>query len=331
LSPAPLSPAPLPAPGGQSGLFPANPTAPSPAARPAVAALLAPSPRGLAPPALAPLAPESAGPIVTATEAQILADQPASIGVFRFQDNPAIVVLDFASLIDQGEMFNRMAVFEEKDGFPHDRVLPDGDLDRAIRGGGDDPATFYYGHDYRAADLARFFSLADRDHVALTPQEEWLRRLIGRLGWDGPDATGAMITLPRLGADGTVDAKSRGTILRHELSHGEYFTNPAFAAFVQRFWRETMTEADRAAFRHFLVADHYDGGIEDLMVNETQAYLVHTPDARFFSAAFVGLAPARIAALRAAFIQGMPKGWLHDDDFAAAATLTRAGAAAQAP
>ncbi len=298
-SPNPVAPAAAIQPGG----IPADAIQPPALQRTAIA---------LAPPPPAIVAPGEFA-ITLASEAEILADQPRDLTVFRFRDNPAIVVLDFASLTAQGQMLNRMAVFEEKDGFPHDRLLNDTDLDRAIRGGGDDPATFYYGHDYRAAALVRFFALADRDHIALTQGEQLLHRLILQLGWTGPEATGALISLPRLAADPTVDPGARATILRHELSHGEYFTNPAFNAFVQSFWRDTMTEDDRTRFRRFLLADHYDIRIEDLIVNESQAYMMYTPDPRFFTASFVGLPAARIDALRQAFLAGMPPGWLRDD------------------
>jgi hypothetical protein len=266
--------------------------------------------------------------VTTATEAEILADEPADMTMFRFSPNPAIVVLDFARLGDQAQMLNRMAVFEEKDGYPHDRLLSDQELDAAIRNGGDEPATFYYGHDYRADALIRFFSIADRDHVALTAQERRLRLLITQLGWTQPGAVGALITLPRLNADATIDPQARATILRHELSHGEYFTNPAYAAFTQHFWHDLMTEADRAGFRRFLIADHYDGGIDDLMMNEGQAYLMHTHDPRFFTAQFVGLTPARIEELRQMFMAGMPRGWLRDATLPPPVAITPATAAA---
>jgi hypothetical protein len=284
---------------------------------PATASVTA-SPHGVAAPVVAavetsqPSTVAPAFPVTNATEAEILADQPADMSVFRFAPNPAIVVLDFASLAEQGQMLNRMAVFEEKDGYPHDRLLTDPELDRAIRNGGDEPATFYYGHDYRADALIRFFAIADRDHVALTGQEQRLRVLMTQLGWTQPGTVGALITLPRLNADATIDTEARATILRHELSHGEYFTNPAYAAFTQHFWRDLMTEADRSGFRRFLIADHYDGSIDDLMMNEGQAYLMHTHDPRFFSAQFVGLTPSRIEELRQMFMAGMPHGWLRD-------------------
>ena len=41
---------------------------------------------------------------------------PTSLTVFRLADNPRILVLDFASLHEQGEMLNRVAAFVEKAG-----------------------------------------------------------------------------------------------------------------------------------------------------------------------------------------------------------------------
>ena len=67
-----------------------------------------------------------------------------SLTVFRFADNPRILVLDFASLHEQGKMLNRVAAFVEKAGLPHDRVLTDGELEPAIRAQGDTVETFYY-------------------------------------------------------------------------------------------------------------------------------------------------------------------------------------------
>ena len=59
-----------------------------------------------------------------------------SLTVFRFADNPKILVLDFASLHEQGKMLNRVAAFVEKAGLPHDRVLTDAELDAAIHARG---------------------------------------------------------------------------------------------------------------------------------------------------------------------------------------------------
>lgn len=250
--------------------------------------------------------------IVTATEQQILDDVPASLTVFRFAGNPQILVLDIASLHEQGEMLNRVAALMEKAGLPRDRVLTDAELGAAIRERGDTVETFYYGHDYPAAALVRFFALADTQRIELDPQEERLRALLRQLGWLTPDISAALISLPAVGADRYVTQASRAAILRHELSHGEFFSNPAYAGYVRDFWRTRLTDAERAGVRRFLGAEEYDTRAEELMYNEMQAYLMFTRDPMFFTPDKAGLAPGRLAELRAEFLAGMPPGWLRD-------------------
>jgi hypothetical protein len=225
-------------------------------------------------------------------------------------DNPRILVLDFPTLAQQGRMLNRMAAFIEKRGQPRDRLLDDAELDALTRRDGNTPDTFYYGHNYRPSDLRRFFALAARDGVQLNADELLLRALLEQENWLQDGAEGALLSLPRAGADALMDASARLTILRHELSHGEYFTNAAYAEFVRRFWLVDLTEGQRAAFRRHLAAEDYDPDNEDLMINEMQAYLMHTPDRRFFHAALVGITESELDRLRARFLAGMPEGWL---------------------
>src|ERR1700712_2867689 len=163
--------------------------------------------------------------------------------MFRLAENPAIVVLDFPSMREQARMLNRVAVLIETRNQPRDRVLDDAGLDQAIRATGAEPDNFYDGHDYRAADLVRFFALADRDGIRLNPDEERLRDLIRAAGWTDPGAVGALITIPTLGAD--IDDPARATILRHEISHGEFYTDPAYADFVRLFWQTELSDAER--------------------------------------------------------------------------------------
>jgi hypothetical protein len=247
-----------------------------------------------------------------ATEAEIRVHQADALTVFRFALNPRVLVLDFPTLLQQGRMLNRVAAFIEKKDTPHDHVLDDAGLDEAIRKSGTTVETFYYGHDYRAADLVRFFATAQRDGVRLNAEEERLRQLVREEGWLDGQAVGAMISVPREGADSFVDADVRSVILHHELSHGEYFTNAAYANYAHKFWTTALSDDERAHFRRFLEVQDYDPGIEDVMVNETQAYLMHTPDERFFSARDVDLPLSRLDALRVAFLAGMPAGWLRD-------------------
>jgi hypothetical protein len=279
---------------------------PRPAAPPA------PIPAPMSAPAPVATAQAPAFPIETADEQQIREHLPTDLTVFRFAGNPRILVLDFASLHEQGLMLNRVAAMVEKAGLPHDRVLTDDELDKAIRAQGETVETFYYGHDYAASALVRFFALADEENVELNAQEEKLRALLRQAGWFAAGNTAGLISVPAIGSDAKITASAREAILRHELSHGEFFSNPAYAAYVHSFWMNALTELERGAFRRFLAKEQYDAGDEELMYNEMQAYLMFTRDRLFFSPAMAGLSDARLTELRRMFLGGMPQGWLRD-------------------
>jgi len=232
--------------------------------------------------------------------------------VFRFADNPRILVLDFASLHEQGRMLNRVAAFVEKAGLPHDRVLTDDELDAAIRAQGDTMETFYLGHDYAVASLRDFFATADSQRLELDPQEEQLRALLRQEGWLTSDIMAGLISLPAVGSDPRITAATRAAILRHELSHGEFFSNPTYAAYVHGFWLTQLTADERAGIRAFLAKEDYDVGVEELMYNEMQAYLMFTRDPAFFTPELAGLTRERLTELQARFLAGMPAGWLHN-------------------
>ncbi len=291
-------PSPPPAPPAQVASVPAPSVRPVPAATPTPA------------PAQAVLAPRFV--LRAAAEAEIARNVPAAMTVFRFLPNPRILVIDFPDLQQQGLMLNRIAALVEKQGLPRDHVLTDGELDAAIAAHGDTMATYYYGHDYAAADVARFFVLADAQHLKLRPEEENFRALLAQEGLLVPGAVGAVISVPRAGSGDGIDQGMREGILHHELSHGEYFSNAAYADYTRRFWRETLDDTARDAFRRYLGSQDYDTALADLMSNEMQAYLMHTPDPRLFSAQVLGMEPARFAQFQAAFLTGMPGGWLRD-------------------
>jgi hypothetical protein len=250
--------------------------------------------------------------IRTADESTILVNHAADLDVFRFALNPQILVLDFASMKRQGNMLNRAAAMIEKKGLPRDRPLNDEELDRAIRANGDTPETFYYGHDYSSDDLARVFAAADRLHVKLNDDEIWLRHLLEQEGAGTPGFIRAVISIPAEGAQPPVDRVTRATILHHELSHGEFFTNPRYQAWTLEFWNNGVDADTRAAFTKMLSDDNYDPALGELLANETQAYLCFTPEGQFFNASNLGLDKAAIEALRNKFRVGMPRGWLKD-------------------
>ncbi len=254
--------------------------------------------------------------ISIATEQQILDHIPvagaAEPTIFRFSANPRILVLDFASLLDQGRMLNRVAALVEKAGLPRDRLLTDDELDRAVSAGGDTVETYYYGHDYGVSSLLRFFALGDRDNVRLVGEEDTLRRLIRQEGWFAPDIQAALISIPQVGADQHITRSGRAIILHHELSHGEYFTDPTYAAFVHRFWTQTLTTTERDRFRRHLRSLGYDSGLAEVMENEAQAYLMFTGEGDFFRPDMIGMSQIRLDELRNGFYRAMPPGWLRD-------------------
>ena len=289
-----------------------------PLSPPVAAPAPAPAPAGAAPAASTPVAPAPApaGPpplaIQTATEQDILRHVPTGLTVFRFADDQRILVLDFASLYQQGLMLNRVAALIEKAGQPRDRVLSDAELTQAIRADDATPETYYYGHDYSAASLRRFFTLVDDERLPLDPEEATLRRLLEQTDWFKPNTQAGLISIPAVGADANVTLTARGTILHHELSHGMFFSDADYAGFVHHFWNAALTEDERGGVRRFLGSEGYDTGYEELMYNEMQAYLMFTRDPAFFTPERVGMTPRRLADLQTQFLKGMPTGWLQE-------------------
>ncbi len=262
-------------------------------------------------PQLQPVPATAIEPIPTATEAAIAAESPAVRTVLRSASNPVVVVIDFPTLAEQGRMLNRLAAWAEKAGVAHDQVPSEATVAAAIASSGTTPETYYFGHDYSIDTIKRFFALAAAEQVSLRPEEEIFQRIVARAAAE-PAGVGAVITTVRADAANAVSPQARATILHHELSHGEYFTNPAYAAFVTRFWERDMSALERAAVRGYLAQEGYDPALDDLIRNEMQAYLMHTPDPAFFQADRVGISAARLAELRATFLAGMPAGWLRD-------------------
>ena len=239
----------------------------------------------------------------------------------RLRGNPQVLVLEFPNLGEQGAAMNRAAAFIEKADAPRDRVLSDDELTRLISRQGDNAQTFYQGHDYVADHLARFFTLAAAQQQALNAHEQRLlqllldKRVLAQQGTSyvaqGLQAivtfTGTQSDDARTPQDEAIDARRRESVLLHELSHGLFFTSAAYREHCWRFWRERMSADERARFRRMLAQMNYDPANEELLVNEMQALLMHTPDTRAFSAESLGLTQSQLADLRARFRRGMPE------------------------
>jgi hypothetical protein len=275
------------------------------------------------PPPIAEVKPqEQAAPpgprVVDARLSQILGARHVGTTIYRASENRHVLVIDFPSLTEQARAMNRLAALIEKDGAPRDRLLSDAEMAALT----DNAATFYFAHDYAATSLARFFSMAEAESEALNVQErDLLALLLAAHVLDRGPAGGylpgtpemAVISLvqpqpddPATPEDETVDAALRDTMLRHEMSHGEFFTNEAYRRHSERFWRERLTEAERKRFRDYLARHGYDPQDEMLMINEAQAYLMHTPDPRAFSADALRVTEDQLVGMRRRFMDPQP-------------------------
>ena len=283
-----------------------------PHARPATPATqAAPSPTAL---------PATASADIPEASLQQLLQAPAEPDwrVRRLRGNPAVLVIEFPGLRAQGEALNRMAALLERSGGDRNRVLSDVALATLIEASGDNAATFYLGHDYDADGLARFFNQAEAQGVALNASELRLRQLLSDarlLSANGPLQTpyvgispGALVSFsvlqdddPRTTPDESMDARRRASVLQHELSHGKFFTRADYRDHCWNFWQRLLSAPERELWRRYLRGLGYDGSNELLMVNETQALLMHTPDTRDFSAASLGVNELELNGLRTRF------------------------------
>ena len=158
-----------------------------------------------------------------------------------------LLIFDTATYAIQARLFRRLAFFVEKRGF-RGRLLGDEEL-AGLRG--------YNAHDYAAPDLARFFTLAQRQGVALNEAELLLRDIAVTHGIVQPDPDGGW----RTGAGAILSisqashAQLRDLLLRHEALHGLYFTHARYREAVWAAWQQ--------------LTDY-----PDLVVNEFQSYLL---------------------------------------------------------
>lgn len=261
------------------------------------------------------------GDIQTSNYRAILADQTSELKVHRYSGNADLLVLDIPTLAEQSRMFNRVVALIERIGAPRDRVMTNEELAEFIRKIGQTELTFAYGNDFRVSELVVFYNLADHGRVELNDEEMRLRRFLleenlvkspyGFLQVNGKDRV--ILSLPQVQVQNVAEGKSlriteraRETILRHELSHGEYYANPQYADYCRRFWYTVLGDGERQIFRKFLGARSYDTRNEEMMINESQAYLMHTPDPAAFNPQRSGFTQAQIDRMRQQFLEGRP-------------------------
>lgn len=246
---------------------------------------------------------------------EILHNTSPELRIYRYKTQARLFIFDFPDLGLQGETFNRVVALIERMGSPRNRVLDEAELSRFIRSVGKTEKTFAYGNDFLVAELVVFFNLAEAGGIALNEGELGLRQFLIRMGlahykfgfFQARVPSAVILSIPQVSeAHPRVTELARKTILLHELSHGEYYLNSAYRNYCRHFWRHVMTDSQRQAFRDFLSQSSYDPRNEEMMINETQAYLMHTPDPRAFNAQMVKLKERDIEKLRQKFREGAP-------------------------
>ncbi len=211
----------------------------------------------------------------------------ASLALFAIVGQPGLYVMHAPSLAEQGAMFSRVvALFERRD-MPRDRIVTMAAIANHARRFGTDPAGLTAGNNFSAIELAHFFDAAHQQHLELTPGERTLQRVVVQTGlivelngrWQPRSTHDFLITIPGLGktpGGETIDAPVRTAILSHELGHWQYFSNEAYAHACRSFWWHELSYAERAELTRQLENMGYDPS-DRIVIDETQAYLLHTP------------------------------------------------------
>ena len=181
--------------------------------------------------------------------------------VFSWVRLPRVLIFDTASYDVQDALFNRLAFFVEKAGYVG--AIPDPEsLSHA-----------YNAHDYRAEDLARFFSAAETLGIGLTPEETELRKILVEEGIIRPGDAGYA---PGDGAVVSISRSSspilRDLLITHECFHGVFFSIPGFRDACQAAW-QALSDTEKGVWLAFLSSKKYNTGDQYLVTNEFQSYL----------------------------------------------------------
>lgn len=250
----------------------------------------------------------------------ILNSQSDTLKVWNLANSPQIYIFDFPGLALQGRTFNRATQFTEQvqanTGYP--KVLDNDETTKHLESIRRTQANFAFGHDLLISELVQFYNLVDRDKIDIFPEEIVLRDFLVEQGlvkvWRGfytAVQPGVVIlsipqTQPKKADEPLVNDLARRAIFTHEIAHGEYYTNPYYAAYCRKFWTETLNDAQREAFIGLFKKYNYAVTMDELVVNEMQAYLMFTPDPNSFSAKKMGITDGELEAMREMFRHGKP-------------------------
>ena len=184
--------------------------------------------------------------------------------LFRWNLVPQILIFDFLDYEVQASFLKRLAFFVEKQGF-RGTLLSEEELER--RHG-------WNAHNYRAEDLAVFFSQAAAEEFPLNADEIQLRQVLIENGIIVPSPEGythregGILSITRESGD-----YLRGLFLTHEGLHGLFYADQGLRRRSETLW-ESFSPAEKEFWRAFLSWKQYDAYYQYLVINELQAYLL---------------------------------------------------------
>lgn len=249
---------------------------------------------------------------------EIFTAKPGARTAYIPVENERVVILDMPSIRDQGRMFARLVLFVERGGLPKTRIMTVPEVKEWLVKTTSSVDNLTIGNNLRASELARFFNTARNQGEPLTTDELELYESL--LGWqvlrDTESGVAVMqpermlITIPQTSSiDGcaycSVSPAQRDAIMQHEMAHARFATDTTYQDYSLWFWSNTLSPMQRERFTQFLIRRGYDPTNRELMANEAQAFLMHTPDPHMFSAQALGITERELAELRQAFLGGV--------------------------
>ncbi len=184
--------------------------------------------------------------------------------VFSWNLFPDILVIDYRDYALQAASLKRLSFFVEKEGFAGNLV--NNETLSKLHG--------WNAHDYRAKDLAAFFSFAEEQKFILNHEEHDLKSILlsnkiiikTDKGYDpvsGGILSYSIESSPRL----------RRLFITHEGYHGVFFSNLDFVTEVNVIW-DNLEDPEKQFWYNFLGWKRYDINNSYLIVNEFMAYLM---------------------------------------------------------
>ncbi|WP_407424967.1 hypothetical protein [Treponema sp.] len=191
--------------------------------------------------------------------------------LFEWDRFPGVLFFDISTYDVQDDFFRRLAFFVEKAGYKG-RLLTDSELKGKHA---------YNAHDYKAADLARFFEKAGTENFPLNEKELLLKEILVKNGllkinYDGgiEAGEGAVISISQ---ESSIDLRT--TFVAHEGWHGIFFIDEDFRNTVASIYYTIDSRTLAYLRRYFQVTPslNYDVNDDYLMKNEFMAYMIQRP------------------------------------------------------